>query len=499
MSNATADVELKLGDKTLFGNDAGEDEDIEVLTSYFVNQPAFDDFLDSSVRLQVARARKGMGKSALLSKFAHDLAGLPTTPLIVHVVPSTLTGMLEPPDTENSTILENYWKQVICRAVGFEIAKAIGFAYRDDAITLVENAELAGFKGRSLIGALTSRLLGKITVLGAIEIKNNPVELRGHDQVLKRIQEEARDARDVWFLLDDLDTKYQNVPAQQAYVSSFFSACRSLIREIKGISIRATVRSDVWTSLRGAEDLDKFEQYVCDIAWSTAQQKDIIVKRIYAYVKRNHGGSHVATHWSIEKHADDFIELAFARRLKWGDSAVPAINILRIFSGGRPRWMAQLCRLAGNRAAVNKSARIGASEINEVMADFGKRRLADLYKEHLHQFQDLKKVVEAFSNGERRYRTDDLVNHITKTYLRGKSIKSVPEVDGAAFRDSMQIAHFLFKCGFVVGHNLEKATQDSPEFVTYDMRPDLLQVDTNLDDGMDWEIQASYRKALRIR
>jgi hypothetical protein len=31
------------------------------------------------------------------------------------------------------------------------------------------------------------------------------------------------------------------------------------------------------------------------------------------------------------------------------------------------------------------------------------------------------------------------------------------------------------------------------------MRPDLLQVDTNLDDGMDWEIQASYRKALRIR
>lgn len=498
-ANSTADVSIKLDDKTLFGNDAGEDEDIEVLTSYFVNQPAFNDFLDTNVRLQVARARKGMGKSALLSKFAHDLAALPSKPLILHLVPSTLTGMLSPPETDNSTVLENYWKQVICRAINFEIANTIGFAWRDDDITLVENAELASFKGRNIIGALASRLLGKINIFGAIEIKNSPVSIDNNGQLLKRIQEEAREARDVWFLLDDIDTKFQNTPTQQAYVSSFFSACRSLVRDIKGISIRGTVRSDVWTSLRAAEDLDKFEQYVCDISWTTNQQKDILVKRIYAFVMRKHGKSYVARNWTIERHADDFIELAFMRRLKWGNSAVPAINVLRILAAGRPRWMAQLCRLAGNKAVANGNARIGVSEINDVMVDFGKRRLADLYKEHSHQFQDLQKLIESFSSGERRYSTKEICSKITNGYIKLKSVSAIPDVDGMPYKDSIQIAHFLFKCGFVMGHNQEDPTQDSPEFVSYDMRPDLLQVDTNLDDGMMWEIQPSYRRTLRIK
>lgn len=496
---STSDVNLKLDDKTLFGNDAGEDEDIDVLASYFVNQPAFDDFLDTNVRLQVARARKGMGKSALLSKFSHDLATLPTKPLILHVVPSNLTGMLPPPATDNSSILENYWKQVICRAINFEIANNIGFAWRDDEITLVENAELSGFKGKNIMGALISRLLGKINLFGAIEIKNGPTSIENNDQLLKRIQEEAHESRDVWFLLDDIDTKFQNTSEQQAYVSSFFSACRSLVREIKGISIRGTVRSDVWTSLRTAEDLDKFEQYICDISWTTNQQKDILVKRIYAYVMRKHRNSYVARNWTIEHHADDFIELAFSRRLKWGETAVPAINVLRILAAGRPRWMAQLCRLAGSKAVANKRDRIGVSEINDVMVDFGKRRLADLYKEHTHQFADLQKIIEAFSNGDRRYTTREITTKITNGYIKLKSAASIPEIDGMPYRDSIQIAHFLFKCGFVVGHNQDDPTQDSPEFVSYDMRPDLLQVDTNLDDGMLWEVQASYRKALRIK
>lgn len=32
---------------------------------------------------------------------------------------------------------------------------------------------------------------------------------------------------------------------------------------------------------------------------------------------------------------------------------------------------------------------------------------------------------------------------------------------------------------------------------TYDLRPDLLEVGTNLDDGMFWEIQPAYRQILR--
>ncbi|MDF1653335.1 hypothetical protein, partial [Pseudomonas aeruginosa] len=219
---------------------------------------------------------------------------------------------------------------------------------------------------------------------------------------------------------------------------------------------------DVWTSLRTAEDLDKFEQYVCDIVWTKKQQKDILVKRIYAYVMRKHRTSYVAKNWNISDHDEDYIQLAFKRRLKWGNSGVPAVHVLQILSAGRPRWMAQLCRLAGNKAVENRSTRIGVQEINEVMIVFGTRRLSDLYKEHNHQFSDLRKLIEAF-------------------------------------RDAWQVAHFLFKCGFIVGHNQSQTSIDVPEFISYELRPDLLQAATNLDDGLNWEIQPSYRRALRIQ
>ena len=66
-------MKIPLDDRTLFGNDAGEDEDESVLMSYFVSQPAFAEFLDAGMRLQVAKGRKGTGKSALLVRLAHEL------------------------------------------------------------------------------------------------------------------------------------------------------------------------------------------------------------------------------------------------------------------------------------------------------------------------------------------------------------------------------------------------------------------------------------------
>ena len=54
---------LKVDDRRLWGNEAADDEDPKLLNSYFVTQPAWDDFFDGSIPLSIARARKGMGKS----------------------------------------------------------------------------------------------------------------------------------------------------------------------------------------------------------------------------------------------------------------------------------------------------------------------------------------------------------------------------------------------------------------------------------------------------
>lgn len=492
--------QLKLDDPTLFGNDAGEDEDESVLVSYFVNQKSFDSFLDPGVRLQVAKGRKGVGKSALLVKFAHDLRRVQPTPVVIHLVPSSLAALREPPQTDNPVLIENYWKQVICGAINMELANDIGFAWRDNQIALVESAEIAGFKGRNIISALSTRMLGKVNVAGAIEIKATPSGTPNHEQLLKRVRRRATaDERTVWFLLDDIDTKYRNTPQEQAYVASFFSAARNLVREIGGLGIRATVRTDVWSSLRTAEDLDKFDQYVTDISWVAKQQHDILANRILAYYVRNHPQSQVARIWTVANDGDALINLAFRERMRWGETYAPATQVLRSLSGSRPRWMAQLCRLSGVNAVHSGYDRIGIQEINQAMREFGKRRLADLYKEHGHQFDDLKRLIESFSGGPKEYTTDELMKRITSHYLKLVSASSIPEVDGVPYRDSWQIAHFLFKCGFISGNNLKRGNLVLPDYVTYDLRPDLLEVGTNLDDGMTWEIQPAYRQILRTK
>lgn len=490
---------INFKDKTLFGNDAGEDEDEHVLISYFVNQTEFDDFLDSGQKLMSAKGRKGMGKSALLVRFAHQLKEDGRKPLVIQAVPSSLAAIMAPPQTTDTVTLENYWKQVICAAVNMELANDLGWAWRDDQIAVVESAEIAGFKGQNIFGALISRLMSKVTVAGAIDVGLKPKGAANHEQLLARLKSEESHPRDVWFLLDDIDTKFQNTPQQQAYIACFFSAARYLVKNIKGLGIRSTVRSDVWSSLQNAEDLDKYQQYITDIKWSSAEQKDILANRILAYFKRKHPKSIVAENWSIDANGDDLIELAFDRRLRWGVSVAPSIQVLRILAGGRPRWMAQLCRLSGVQAANTDRRRIGIQEINHVMGDFGRSRLADLYKEHSHQFGDLKRLIESFSSGPRHFSTQDLLTRITKMYIGVIGAKAIPLVDGVPYRDSWQLAHFLFKCGFITGHNQGKASLDVPEFVAYEDRPDLLEVETNLDDGMTWEIQPAYRKILRTQ
>ena len=66
-------LNIDILNKELFGNDAGEDEKIEILNSYYVDRDDLKDFFDKEVKLNVVSARKGMGKSSLLARLNYKL------------------------------------------------------------------------------------------------------------------------------------------------------------------------------------------------------------------------------------------------------------------------------------------------------------------------------------------------------------------------------------------------------------------------------------------
>lgn len=481
-------MKINLADNTLFGNDAGEDEAPDVLASYFLNKELFSDFFSRDNRLCFARSRKGMGKSALLSKLDYDLKNDPEKPIVIRTTGSQLLGIAHPDRTDHLA-LQNYWIRVLCARVNLELGKQIGFAFRDNTMTLVEQSELAGFKERNIVGALLSRISSS-----KIPINFSTPAGGQSDQILANYVSQ-NPTKMVWLLIDDIDSTYVNDPISQAKVSTFFSACRAIVRDIGGLHIRATIRTDVWTNFTANEDLDKSEQYMIDIHWSAKELKSMLARKIYAYISRNEDPSALI---NIENEGK-YLERAFTRRMRWGSSSVEPFRPIHILSSGRPRWMSQLCRLSGKQAQAQNRDLIGISEINTIQASYGRYRLDDIYKEHSHQFNDLKRLIETFSNRQARYSTTELLSNLIQGYCRPTGTDNIPDIDGARYQAPMQLAHFLFKIGFIAARKEHAGNTDLADFVKHQERSELLTDIRNPDDGYQWEVYPSYRAVLKIK
>src|SRR5882757_5950377 len=140
-------IRIDLTDTNLFGNDAAEDEDEDVFLGYVLNRPELDAFLDPSRRICVARAFKGEGKSALLRLVHNRLTQPEDAPLVISVTGKQLSPVQTGDDTDTWV---RDWKRAILQLIARELGSRIGTAWSDDAISLVEEAEQAGFRSRSI-------------------------------------------------------------------------------------------------------------------------------------------------------------------------------------------------------------------------------------------------------------------------------------------------------------------------------------------------------------
>ncbi|HHQ4675879.1 TPA: P-loop ATPase, Sll1717 family [Aeromonas veronii] len=473
----------------VFGNDAGEDESPERLSSYFIDKPQFRAFFNSKNRFGIVRARKGMGKSAMLSKFGWDKGQEDKKSIVIFVTGSDLLSFGKFEDTDHLK-LQNEWKKALSARINLELANHIGFAWKDEQLALVEAAELSGYKGRNLVGSLISR----------IKTKHIPIEIKTasaphSDALLERYMHENNEIS-VYLLIDDIDSTFSTDEIQKARVSSFFSACRAITRDIQGVVIRASVRSDVWTTIRYNEDLDKCEQYITDITWTTTELEKIISNKILSFIKRNHTDYDIS--WTVDKNRKDIIELVFNKRISWGKTKVSPYMPLRILGAKRPRWMTQLCRLSSRAAYDRDMKRVSIQDVNYIMKDFGRLRVNDIYKEHSHQFIHLQKLIEAFSGGGSSYTTNDLLDKIKNSFTQKfLNVIDVGNVDGVPFKSEIQLAHLLFKIGFIHNRTIP-ALNSPPVFVDYQERPELLSDPSEDYSILEWEIHPSYRSILSI-
>ena len=245
-------------DEELFGNEAGEDENKDRLASYYLEKPENSVFFSSRKPLSFVRARKGVGKSALLSYASYKLEKENPKAIYISVKASDLISIKPHPSLGASSLqFTNYWQECLCTRIAIEIGRNIKIAASDDSMMLVEMAELLGYKGRNIVTALCERYKHILPQLAA---EKKCAE--NSEELLKRYAQ--KDNISVWFFIDDIDATFIDTPENRILVSSFFSACRNIVNAVKGLFIRASVRTDIWAIIKDDEALDKCEQYILE-------------------------------------------------------------------------------------------------------------------------------------------------------------------------------------------------------------------------------------------
>lgn len=478
MSNLLRDMD--------FGNEAGDDADPVELSTYFVEQSIFRRFLDPSQKILVATAKKGVGKSALLQWAAHNIQQKESAALVIKcrgadLVRSkfNLTDQLSGP---NDHIQD--WMVRICSLVNRHLASRINIAIGDDRISLVETAELEGYKSRNLIGCLLDRF-GKI--LG----DNQPQKQRivNEIEVLKRAGMSK-----VWICIDDLDATFQNTDSESLYLGTFFSACRYLTQDISGIYFRATMRTDVWALIRRYdESLDKMEQYVFDILWFQEDFRRLLYLRIKLQIEKSGGKVPlVPAHVADQDAEERLLERIFEPKMEWAEKLVEAYKVIYTLSYERPRWAIQLSKLAQASAIRRQRSVIIKQDIDDVWGEYGTKRIADLVAEHKHQCSEIEELLNGFRGADRLMARDKLFSWIKNRNLNHLN----PRIEGEFVRSPAKVARFLYRLGFIMARS---DTIEGYEHYRFDQMPDFLTSRTDDDFGLTWEIHPCYREALDIK
>ncbi len=477
-------VQINLKDKDLFGNDAADQEKDDVFRSYAMERPELAEFVDNSETIQIARAYKGEGKSAILRMVKEKLEQ--NNKLIV----INSTGVALSPDLESddSDTWTRAWKKKILNLIANEIGAKIGFAYNDDATSLVEQAEMNGFKSRSFISHIVDRL------------KINGVPERKREAVadVESILERWTDGGGIWLIVDDIDQNFQNTSKNKLKVATYFTAIRQIVNALPEIRIRTSVRPNVWKIIkREYEALSHIEQYMVDIRWEHEDIEQLLAKRIQGYLERTGQWSDfsIGLPSDLNLRNTKLISLIFEENMMWGTNnrTRPTSIVLATLSRYRPRWLVELCKESAK--SLNHSAdKITFPTIDNQLEDFGKRRIDDTIAEFISQCPQIEELIVAFSKQNERYKTAELLTLIDNKILNHINVK----IYGLVVKsNNREVAHFLFQIAFITAR--QDNEDGSYDHISFEKNPSLLKSRTNVDNGMLWEIHPVFRQALHLK
>ena len=481
----------------LFGHEDAVQEDEQRLSTFFYKKSQYDE-VTSNAGFQVITGEKGTGKSALIKMacIQEEQNGRVPIRLRLDDLAEIYGEILE---CNKLYALKLLWKKAIAKVIVMKIASKLHFSLSDDKAKVLTWAYEYGYAEKDFITQCAEKFHNTIKDFYDSEEKEYD---KGEYQILKRLIGNKQ----IRLFLDDFDLDWKGSENDILIIKSLIISLIDMTSDIKGLSARIALRTDVYEMIRNEEFSDKIESATIKCLWNNQELIVALAKRICAFngdkfdsnIERNPADSQ----FKVKYYLNSVFESYFPPDIRyWGgaDTSKVIYALLR----RKPRDIVKLCLGLAKYAYDRKKSKIDYECFYQTLDLYSSERLKDLVNEYKNQMTNLEKVLVRMAptkkeiankaSGKYVYTTTELIEKIKNIKSNISIMIYSPQSNQKTEANQHDIAHFLYKIGFITGRKNSKTGKINR--VYYDEAPSLLLQNVG-DNGFNWEIHVSYRAAL---
>lgn len=305
--------------------------------------------------------------------------------------------------------------------------------------------------------------------------------------------------------LDDFDLDWKGNSHDVKRIKSLILSLGDLTSDMDGLSARMALRTDVFDMIRNEEFSDKYESSIVQCRWNNRQILRALAKRICTYYKVPFDEKITQDDEVVQYKVQKYLNIVFESRFD-GNSCIwtnaPISRVIYSLIRRKPRDMVKLCLNVSEYAYDKGLSKNNGDCFTAILDTYSQERLRDVVNEYKNEMPQLEAVLIRMTPTKQEMREKASGRYVYTTaelYAKIQNIlQNVPvriynsTSEQAVPADFHEIAHFLYKIGFITGR---RNSHQKVYRVYYDEAPHLLKR-TIGDNGYAWEIHPAYRAAL---
>jgi hypothetical protein len=458
----------------IFGHEAAEDEEFDRLREYYFKSKTYDK-IRAELPLRILVGHKGIGKSALFKVAMAEDKEDGRLPIFIR--PDDISAL----DSSSGFLLRiKDWKYGLLSIIAQKSLNALGLAQQGK----LADALNAGGK---LIGFIRET---------ARPYSDSKVDLTPAQRML--ITKYLKNAT-ITVYVDDLDRGWQGRREDIEGLSALVNALRDLSNENPGLRFKLSLRTDVYFSLRTAdESTDKLEGSVIWFSWTNHEILALLVKRIETFFGRAPSEtSLLALHQrDLARYLLPVMAPTFMGEGKWANA--PTYRILMSVIRKRPRDLVKLCTLAARHACDSNRNIIITDDLRSILEEYSQGRVQDTINEFRSELPEIERLILNMKPNRKErlaklgyvYKTDELLAKIRQISGQGQFELNRKGKQRATEKD---LAQFLYKINFLTARKVLPTGEIDRKY----FEENRYLSGHFVDFGYDWEVHPAYRWALQ--